>query len=171
MWVRSRQYTGRVVTVTDDKVFVEPGYNYTGDFPCLWEEIDIPIPYAADRERAERILYEASTDTPSTWRTSAARPSPPCSASASCRRPTSSPGCTGASPTTGSSSPLELSVRFLVPEHGIRDIKDAVSRDILKGLDAAGIGIASATLEVVRLPPLRVERARPAADGRRDGGA
>ncbi len=29
MWVRSRQYTGRVVTVTNDKVFGEPIYNYT----------------------------------------------------------------------------------------------------------------------------------------------
>ena len=29
MWVRARQYTGRVVTVTNDKIFTEPVYNYS----------------------------------------------------------------------------------------------------------------------------------------------
>ena len=39
MWVRSRQFTGRIVTVTNDKVFDEPVYNYTREFPFIWEEI------------------------------------------------------------------------------------------------------------------------------------
>ena len=59
-WVRSRQYTGRVVTVTNDKVFSEPVYNYTRDFPYLWEEMSLPITYAADRERAEQIILEVA---------------------------------------------------------------------------------------------------------------
>jgi len=33
MWVRSRQYTGRIVTVSNSKVFDEPVYNYTREFP------------------------------------------------------------------------------------------------------------------------------------------
>ena len=33
MWVRARQYTGRVVTLTNDKIFDSPVYNYTRDFP------------------------------------------------------------------------------------------------------------------------------------------
>ena len=45
IWVKSRQYTGRVVTVTNDNIFQEPVYNYTRDFPYLWEEINIPITY------------------------------------------------------------------------------------------------------------------------------
>ena len=52
---------------------------------------------------------------------------------------------------------LELTVRFLVPDHGIREIKDAMSRDILAALDEAGIGIASSTFEITGLPKLRVE--------------
>lgn len=35
MWVRSRQYTGRDVTVTNEKIFDEPVYNYIRDFPFL----------------------------------------------------------------------------------------------------------------------------------------
>ncbi len=56
MWVRSRQYTGRVVTVSNDKIFDEPVYNYTRDFPYIWEELTLPIPYAADCRRVEQIL-------------------------------------------------------------------------------------------------------------------
>ena len=40
---------------------------------------------------------------------------------------------------------LELTVRFLAPDHGIREIKDRMSRDILAALDKAEIGIASGT--------------------------
>jgi hypothetical protein len=53
MWVQSRQFTGRIVTVTNDKVFDEPVYNYTREFPFIWEEMMVPIPYRADRQRAE----------------------------------------------------------------------------------------------------------------------
>ena len=52
---------------------------------------------------------------------------------------------------------LELTVRFIAEEYGIRDLKDAMSRDILEALEEAGIGIASATFELVGLPALRVE--------------
>lgn len=48
-------------------------------------------------------------------------------------------------------------MRFIAEEYGIRDLKDAMSRDILKALDEAGIGIASSIFEVVGLPPLRIE--------------
>ena len=37
---------------------------------------------------------------------------------------------------------------------GLR-IKDAISQQVLAGLDAAGIGIASAAYDVVGLPPVR----------------
>ena len=53
---------------------------------------------------------------------------------------------------------LELAVRFLSPDHGTRDIKDAMSREILAKLEAAGIGIASATYEITGLPALRLAR-------------
>ncbi len=45
VWVKSRQYTGRVVTVTNGAIFKNPVYNYTRDFPYIWEEMTIPITY------------------------------------------------------------------------------------------------------------------------------
>jgi hypothetical protein len=53
---------------------------------------------------------------------------------------------------------LELTVRLLTQPQGTRDVKDARSREVLAGFDAAGIGIASATSEIVGLPVLKVRQ-------------
>ena len=63
---------------------------------------------------------------------------------------------------------LELTVRFLYNVRGVRDLKDAMSRDILTAFDAAGIGIASATYDIVGFPPVRLERA-PSSDDQPPG--
>jgi small-conductance mechanosensitive channel len=158
MWIRSRQFTGRIVTVTNDKIFDEPVYNYTRDFPYIWDEINLPVRYQDDRQRAEQILLEAarrhalthekigdeevsrlkenfgievgSIDPQSFWRIT--------------------------------DNWLEVTVRFLAPDHGIRRIKDQMSREILAQLDEAKIGIASGTYAIVEVPPIKIETgARP----------
>jgi small-conductance mechanosensitive channel len=50
---------------------------------------------------------------------------------------------------------LELTVRFIAHDHGVRRMKDAMTREILTRLEAAGIGIASATFEITGLPPVQ----------------
>ena len=70
-WVQGRQYTGRLVTVTNDKIFEQPIYNYTREFRFLMEELHVPVPYDADRAKAERILLECTkAETDSVRRTS-----------------------------------------------------------------------------------------------------
>jgi hypothetical protein len=59
---------------------------------------------------------------------------------------------------------VELAVRFVVADHGIREIKDKISRDILDGLYRAGIGIASGTYEVVGMPTLKVQMLGPRSE-------
>ncbi len=61
---------------------------------------------------------------------------------------------------------LELSLRFLANDRDTRELKDLVTRDILRGFDEAGIGIASTTIDIVGFPPVR--RAPRAGDGERD---
>jgi hypothetical protein len=52
---------------------------------------------------------------------------------------------------------VELSARFIAPVHGVRTLKDAMSREILDGFEAANLEIASATYEISGLPTMRVE--------------
>jgi small-conductance mechanosensitive channel len=60
VWVHARQYTGRVVTVPNSMVFDGPVFNFTRDFPFLWEEMQLPVSYKDDRTRAEKILLEVA---------------------------------------------------------------------------------------------------------------
>jgi small-conductance mechanosensitive channel len=159
VWVRSRQYTGRVVTVSNARIFDEPVYNYTRDFPFIWEELALHLPYTADRARAERILLDAA------HRHTVRLAELGDEAIAEMRR--------RYVVDRAEMEPrvywrlddrwLELTVRFIAREHGVRDLKDALSRDILAALDDAGIGFATGTIEVVGVPPLRLERAQRGA--------
>lgn len=154
MWVLSRQYTGRVVSVSNDKIFDEPIYNYTRDFPFLWEEMTLPIPYAADREAAERILLAAAA-----WHTAESIEPGRVALAAMRQRYAIDPAPTEPRVYCRlTDNWLEMTVRFLTQTRGVRDVKDAISRDVLREFDAAGISLASATFEIVGLPPLRVER-------------
>jgi hypothetical protein len=56
---------------------------------------------------------------------------------------------------------IELAVRFVVEDHGIREVKNRISRQVLDEFDRAGLGIASGTYEVVGMPPLRVQLTPP----------
>jgi hypothetical protein len=57
---------------------------------------------------------------------------------------------------------IELAVRFVTAEHGIRQVKDRIAREVLAGFKTAGIPVASTTIELSALPPLRVALDRPA---------
>lgn len=57
-WIRGRQYTGRVVSVSNKAIFSEPVFNSSSAFDYLWEELVIPVPYDDDWRSAEGILRE-----------------------------------------------------------------------------------------------------------------
>jgi len=61
-WVKGDLYSGRMVRVANSFIFKEPVYNYSGDFPFLWDEINVPIKYGSDyrlaRELLDRIVHE-----------------------------------------------------------------------------------------------------------------
>lgn len=157
MWVRSRQFTGRIVTVTNDKVFDEPIYNYSHDFPYIWDEINLPIRYEDDRAKAESILLDAARQHAVTREKIGDE---------EVERLESNFGVR-----VGDIDPqtfwritdnwLEVTVRFLAPDHGIRRMKDQMSRAILSELDKAKIGIASGTYAIVEMPPIKVVRDEP----------
>jgi hypothetical protein len=43
----------------------------------------------------------------------------------------------------------------------VRGLKDAISRDVIEALDGAGLEVASATYEIVGLPPLELRTLPP----------
>lgn len=59
-WVDGDLYNGRIVRIANSFVFSEPVFNYTADFPFLWDEIKVPIRYGSDYELTKDILQKAA---------------------------------------------------------------------------------------------------------------
>jgi small-conductance mechanosensitive channel len=152
IWISGRQFTGRIVTVNNGVIFDQPVYNYTRDFPYIWEELSIPIPYDGNDARAEAILLAAAAKhavDPKTIGDAAALRlqrvygiAPPDVAPHAYYKLTD--------------NWIEITVRCLVPDHGARVAKDAMSREILAAFRAEGIQVASGTYQIVGVPAIRV---------------
>ena len=61
-WVDSDLYNGRIVLVANSFVFKEPVFNYSADFPFLWDELKVPVQYGADPAEVRGILQAAADD-------------------------------------------------------------------------------------------------------------
>lgn len=159
MWVRSRQYSGRIVTISNAEIFENPVYNYTRNFPYIWEEMHLPISYKDNWRRAEKIVLEAvrkhTADMANLAQPELDRLKREFFIESAEIAPRVYLRLTD--------NWLELSVRFLCGTHDIRGLKDRISRDILSGLVAEGIGVASSTYDIVGMPPIRLEGPLPAA--------
>ena len=152
-WVRGRQYTGRIVHVTNDKIFDHPVYNFTREFPFVWDEIVIPINHDADFRNAESILLNSARE-----RTSdiieQAHP-----ALDDLRKAYFVKAEIELQPRvymTVNDNYIELALRFLSREPGVRPLKDSLYRDILTRLHDAHIEIASTSMAIDVRSPLAV---------------
>jgi small-conductance mechanosensitive channel len=167
IWVKSRQYTGRVVTVANGEIFKTPVFNYTRDFPYIWEEITIPISYKDDRARAEQVLLEAAQK-------HALKASEVSAEDLKVMEQRYFIPVGDLAPKVYyriTDNWLELTLRFIFNVRGVREVKDLINRDILTAFDAAGIGIASATYDIVGFPPIRLERTSASRARRGEDGA
>lgn len=61
-WVDGDLYNGRIVLIANSYVFKEPVFNYSGDFPFLWDEIKIPIQYGSNYDLAKEIILNAGIE-------------------------------------------------------------------------------------------------------------
>jgi small-conductance mechanosensitive channel len=160
MWIQARQYTGRVVTVTNGAVFDEPVYNYSRDFPFIWEELHVPIKYDADRELAERLLLEAVR------KHAVKRSDLGADVLHGLRRryfvPAEEVSLEPEVFYRLTSSWVEMAVRFVVPTHDIRRVKSDISRDVVSAFADHGLEMASGTYAVVAVPPVTVRTAEAA---------
>ena len=62
-WVSSDNYSGRIVKLSNAFVFKGPIYNYSQDFPFVWDEFNLPIRYDSDIELAKKIVIDIAAET------------------------------------------------------------------------------------------------------------
>jgi small-conductance mechanosensitive channel len=152
MWVQSRQFTGRIVTVANSRIFDEPIYNYTRDFPYIWEELRLPIAYRDDPVKVEPILLDAARKHAVDTNTLEGGALDRLAREYGIQKVDFVPAVYFRL----TDNWIELTVRFLVSDHGVRKVKDAMAREILARLRAAGIGVASTTIELSGTPTIRL---------------
>lgn len=68
-WVSSDNYSGRIVKLSNAFVFKGPIYNYSQDFPFIWDEFNLPIKYGSDIELAKSIVIKIASETLSEYTT------------------------------------------------------------------------------------------------------
>lgn len=141
-WVRGRQYTGRIVAVSNKATFTEPVYNYSAIFDFLWEELTLPVSYEDDWREAERILTEEAR------RTTDAENAQEAIREMTRRYPVPRTEVEPRVFARSTDNYMELSARFVVPVRTARSAKDEITRRVLARLDDAGIPVASTTQDV-----------------------
>ncbi len=160
-WVNSDLYNGRIVKIANSFVFKEPVFNYSGDFPFLWDEITVPVKYGCDYRLArtifQRILTEITGDYAKhakeswqdmigTYRIESAELDPRVFLIAN-------------------DNWMEFTLRYVVDYKRRRITKDLLFTRILEETDKTEgrVALASATFHLVEAPELTVKMVEPKA--------
>ncbi|MCB1005650.1 MAG: mechanosensitive ion channel [Acidimicrobiales bacterium] len=141
-WVQGRQYTGRIVAISNKATFTEPVFNYSSAFEYIWEELTVPVPHDADVERAEAILLDEVR------RASSDRGAERAMREMTRRYPIARADVEARVFVRATDNWTELAARFVLPVRSARRVKDEVTRRVLDRFASAGIEIASETQDV-----------------------
>jgi len=154
-WVSSDNYSGRIVKLSNAFVFKGPIYNYSRDFPFIWDELDLPVRYGSNVERAKEIvvlvakevLSEYTANSRAKWKhlvkeyyIEDAQVDPTLAISLT-------------------DNWIQLNLRYIVDFRKRRSIKHRLYERIREEIEKSDgeVVIASATLELIKLPEVSIK--------------
>jgi small-conductance mechanosensitive channel len=151
-WVDADLYNGRIVRVANSFVFKEPVFNYSADFPFLWDEIRVPVRHGSDRQAARDLIERAALDVVGDYVRTAAEAWEVMVRKYLIEDASVKPAVT----LIANDNWLEYTLRYVVDFRLRRSTKDALFRRIMDLVDASGgrVILASATLELVAAAPV-----------------
>lgn len=155
-WVSSDNYSGRIVKISNAFVFKGPVYNYSKDFPFVWDEFNLPIRYGSDIELAKSIvisvaqerLAEFVTKSVSNWKgvvekyyIEDAQVDPTLAI-------------------TMTDNWIQFNLRYIVDYKKRRYIKHLLNEEIGKKIEQTDgkVILASATFEIVKIPTVNLNK-------------
>ncbi|TBR08079.1 MAG: mechanosensitive ion channel [Rugosibacter sp.] len=153
-WVKGDLYNGRIVRISNSFVLKEPVFNYSADFPFLWDEITLPVRYGSDWEFARETLRgvvneicgdhalhsrKAWDEAVRKYQLEDAQVEPMITMEAN-------------------DNWIEFTARYIVDYRKRRTVKDRLFTRMLEEVDKSTnrIRLASATFELTDLPPLNI---------------
>ena len=154
-WVNGDLYNGRIVRVANSFIFKEPVFNYSADFPFLWDEIILPVRYGSDWEFTRQVFTrvvdeicgEYAVQSREAWKKAVmkyqledARIEPMITLAAN-------------------DNWIEFTARYIVDYRKRRFVKDRLFTRILEEVDKSNnrIRLASATFEITSVPRLEFQ--------------
>ena len=153
-WVKGDQPTGRLVRLANSLVFREPIFNYSDDFPFLWDEIVIPVKYGSDYKLARDLFTRTLMEVAGSYAEYAKRVWKEIVKKYFIEETLIDPVVT----LTFTDNWVEISGRFITDYRTRRDTRDKIFTRLLEEIDQTKgrVGIATASFELVNPPPFEV---------------
>ena len=154
-WVGSDNYTGRIVKLSNAFVFKGPVYNYSQDFPFIWDEFNLPVRYGSDVELAKEIIIKTASEILSKYTKSSKTQWKDVVNKYYIEDAQLDPTLA----ITLTDNWIQFNLRYIVDYRKRRGTKhllnDAIQKEIEK--TQGKVKLASSTFEVVKIPELKVD--------------
>ena len=154
-WVSSDNYSGRIVKLSNAFVFRGPIYNYSRDFPFIWDELDLPVRYGSDVECTKEIIIRVAQEVLSDYTANSL---------ANWKQLVKKYYIEDAQvdPTlaiTLTDNWMQFNLRYIVDFRKRRSMKhklyDRIREEVEKSKEK--VVLASSTLELIKLPEIRIQ--------------
>ncbi len=154
-WVNGDLYNGRVVRIANSFVFKEPIFNYSGDFPFLWDEVTIPIRYGCDIDDVRSLLARSADEVVGDFARSALQ----VWSDIQRKYLVESAGVVPMITIRPDENWITFTVRYVVDFKRRRSVKDQLFTAILGRIERSEgrVSIASASQEITLMPGSRVD--------------
>ena len=154
-WVNGDLYNGRVVRIANSFVFKEPVFNYSGEFPFLWDEITIPVKYGSNYKFTRELFLQISNDILGDFALRARSAWSELVEKFLIENASVDPMIT----MVANDNWVEFTIRYVVDYKARRTTKDKLFSRILEEVDKNKdkIGLASATFHLVETPTINVK--------------
>ena len=152
-WVEGDLYNGRIVRIANSFVFKEPVYNYSADFPFLWDEIKVPIKYGSNYSLARKFIYDAAQDVVGDYSNEAEKQWDVMVRKFLIENASTYPMVN----IIANDNWVEFTLRYVVDYKSRVGVKDQLFTQILEKVERSGdeVEFASATFELTKIPPLK----------------
>jgi len=154
-WVNADLYSGRIVKIANSFVFTQPVYNYSTDFPFLWDEIKIPISFGSDYTFTRELIMHVATEKLADYRTETKEYWDSMVRKFFIEDATTEPMVT----LTVSDKGVEFTLRYIVEYKTRRTTKDVLFTNILEELEQNSEKVqlaSSASFELVNTSPVDI---------------
>jgi len=153
-WVDGDLYNGRIVRIANSFVFKEPVFNYSSDFPFLWDEIKVPVRYGSDYEVARALFNKVALSVTKDYSDEASITWSKMTKKYRIEKASTAPIVT----LIATDNWIEFTIRYVVNFKRRRITRDQLYTVILREIeDTAGkVQMASATLAITSVPSLDI---------------